>query len=284
MPLLHPAPSFRCRQSCQPLLEPRTSGGCTSLWDGRSVPVRVRPDSKPKTHCGHVQASNCQLTRSGQPPETGGARSQARDHLLRDPREPQLRPAYLVTMASGSSLLGRQLARGATWQSARIGSMHPAEPGVCLRLVGKVSREFAAELRQLADELGVGSQLEILEPVSAPSTQFAWCDALLMCSSEEAFGRVTAEALRHGRPVIGSRSGGTPEIVTDEIDGLLVDPDDASSLARALERLVRDPDLLDRLTACARSHNADRFTREQVMAVGQVIDSVVPGRPSKALE
>jgi glycosyltransferase involved in cell wall biosynthesis len=36
--------------------------------------------------------------------------------------------------------------------------------------------------------------------------------------------RVTAEALTCGRPVAGTRSGGTPEIVTDGVDGLLFEP------------------------------------------------------------
>src|SRR3989344_1247976 len=41
-------------------------------------------------------------------------------------------------------------------------------------------------------------------------------DIVLVCSRQEAFGRVTVEAMLAGKPVIGSRSGGTKEIIKDE--------------------------------------------------------------------
>jgi glycosyltransferase involved in cell wall biosynthesis len=46
-------------------------------------------------------------------------------------------------------------------------------------------------------------------------------DVLLMCSSSEAFGRVTIEAMTYGLTVIGNNSGATPEIIEHERNGLL---------------------------------------------------------------
>jgi FkbM family methyltransferase len=54
---------------------------------------------------------------------------------------------------------------------------------------------------------------------------------MLTCSRNEAFGRVTAEAMLLGKPVIGTRYGGTVELIDDGITGFLYDPGDSGQLA-----------------------------------------------------
>jgi glycosyltransferase involved in cell wall biosynthesis len=67
---------------------------------------------------------------------------------------------------------------------------------------------------------------------------------------QEPFGRVVIEALATGRPVIASRVGGIPEILSDEMSQFLFDRGDADDLARRLEQVrdwrTRDPGLADR--------------------------------------
>jgi glycosyltransferase involved in cell wall biosynthesis len=55
---------------------------------------------------------------------------------------------------------------------------------------------------------------------------------------------VIHEAFLAGAPVIASRIGGIPELVTDEVNGLLFRPGDAADLASKLERMVADPGLV----------------------------------------
>jgi phosphatidylinositol alpha-mannosyltransferase len=65
---------------------------------------------------------------------------------------------------------------------------------------------------------------------------------------EEAFGLVLVEALAAGTPIVAARSGAGPEIVTADRVGRLFEPDDADSLARALEEgleLGSDPAVVD---------------------------------------
>ncbi len=59
---------------------------------------------------------------------------------------------------------------------------------------------------------------------------------------------VIHEAHQAGVPVVGSRIGGTPDLVTDGASGLLYDPFDATDLARVLKRLLDEPELLPRLS------------------------------------
>lgn len=58
---------------------------------------------------------------------------------------------------------------------------------------------------------------------------------------------VIREAFAAGVPVVASNIGGIPEIVTHGVNGLLVAPGSAGDLARALRRLLDEPDLVDRL-------------------------------------
>jgi glycosyltransferase involved in cell wall biosynthesis len=72
---------------------------------------------------------------------------------------------------------------------------------------------------------------------------------VLLCPSIALEGgpTVALEAHAVGTPVIGSRIGGLAEIVEDEVNGMLLPPGDASSLARAMERVVKNGgDFLDR--------------------------------------
>ncbi|MBI2014573.1 MAG: glycosyltransferase [Candidatus Rokubacteria bacterium] len=76
----------------------------------------------------------------------------------------------------------------------------------------------------------------------------------------DALSRVILEAMTAGRPVVGTRVGGTPELVLDGVTGLLVEREDPEGLARAIERLLRDGDLRGRLGEGARRHVAANFS------------------------
>ncbi|MHB0857152.1 MAG: glycosyltransferase family 4 protein [Anaerolineae bacterium] len=67
------------------------------------------------------------------------------------------------------------------------------------------------------------------------------CDVFVLPTRYEAFGMVLVEAALCGAPVVASRVGGVPEAVRDGETALLVPPDDPSSLAAAIARLLDDP-------------------------------------------
>jgi len=92
-------------------------------------------------------------------------------------------------------------------------------------------------------------------------------DALVHTSIEpEPFGRVIVEAMAARLPIVATAAGAVPEILEDERTGLLVPPGDADRLAQALERLMRDPDLRQRLSAAARQEVEARFTVQRYVA------------------
>ena len=93
--------------------------------------------------------------------------------------------------------------------------------------------------------------------VDDPLPWIAACDVFVLPSLREGLGSVMLDALRFGVPVVASRTGGIPEVVTEDC-GVLVPPGDAAALAAALERLARDPALLERLGRGAQER-ADEF-------------------------
>ena len=93
--------------------------------------------------------------------------------------------------------------------------------------------------------------------VDDPLSWIAACDVFVLPSLREGLGSVLLDALRFGVPVVASRTGGIPEVVTGDC-GVLVPPGDAAALAAVLERLARDPALLERLGRGAQER-ADEF-------------------------
>jgi glycosyltransferase involved in cell wall biosynthesis len=85
-------------------------------------------------------------------------------------------------------------------------------------------------------------------------------DVLVHCPREpEPFGRVLAEAMAIGRPVVAARSGGIPEIVEDGVSGVLVTPRDVPAFAAAVLKLLESAPFRERLAARGRQAAESRF-------------------------
>lgn len=82
------------------------------------------------------------------------------------------------------------------------------------------------------------------------------CDLLVLPSFTESFGLVLIEALACGKPVIGSDVGGIKEIITEDV-GLLIDPNDASDLANAIDKILTDNELMEKFKSNARNRAKD---------------------------
>lgn len=112
------------------------------------------------------------------------------------------------------------------------------------------------ERYQLSDVVSLLGHQTDLEPVYRES------DCGLMCSRAEAFGRVTAEFMSWGRPVIGKNSGATPELIQHGLNGLLYDHG-AFGLADAMEHVIKNPLATKAMGDNARNVAKERFTYDQ---------------------
>ena len=141
-----------------------------------------------------------------------------------------------------------------------MAALRDEDVDVQLRMVGPALAGYAETLWYLARDLGVLDRVELIEYTPDPTPHLEWCNVLLVPSYGEAFGRVTVEALKSGRPVIGARAGATVDLVTEGCNGLLVTPGNANDLASALRRCALEPELVDKMSTNAAAATADRFT------------------------
>ena len=82
--------------------------------------------------------------------------------------------------------------------------------------------------------------MRTMDVIAHPSTEFDSCPLVVI------------EALHSDVPLVATAVGGVPELVDDDVTGLLVPPNDSSALAKALNRILNDPSLGARLSAAGR--------------------------------
>ncbi|MGH3133473.1 MAG: glycosyltransferase family 4 protein, partial [Gaiellaceae bacterium] len=123
-------------------------------------------------------------------------------------------------------------------------------PDAVLHVVGQGS--LAPVASRLVDELP--GRVEWTPALSARGVSAALdgSTVLVLPSRAEGMGRVVVEAACRGRGVVASRVGGIPDLVTDGENGVLVPSGDAAALADAIERVLSDRALAERLGAEAR--------------------------------
>jgi starch synthase len=124
--------------------------------------------------------------------------------------------------------------------------------------------ELLAEVTELVDALQAerSGVIWIPEMLSKPEViQLLTHATVFACPSVyEPLGIVNLEAMACGTAVVGSRTGGIPEVVADGETGLLVPPDDPAELARALNMLLADPDRADAMGQAGRKRAVAEFS------------------------
>jgi len=121
-----------------------------------------------------------------------------------------------------------------------------------------------AALEHQIERLRLGGRAFLPGASAAPGDWVAASDAFVLPSRYEGFPNVLAEALGSGLPVVAFDCDfGPADMITDNVDGLLVPPEDTAALAAALHRLMTDAALRRRLGAAAAA-GAVRFDARQV--------------------
>jgi glycosyltransferase involved in cell wall biosynthesis len=133
-----------------------------------------------------------------------------------------------------------------------------------LDIVGAPTGGYAREVGERIAQRGLGDVVRWTGFVADRDALYGGLDIVAAPAIDEPFGLTVPEAGAYGLPVVAARSGAFPEIVREEITGLMFDPGDVGSLARALERLVLDPALRRRLGAAGRAHVAAEFTIDRM--------------------
>ena len=132
-------------------------------------------------------------------------------------------------------------------------------------------REVLAEsvlqlgLNGLVDLVGPKTQLEVLDGMSRCGVFVLPCTKDID-GNQDALPTVLLEALASGIPVVSTDISGVPEIIDSGVDGLLVSPDDPSSLADSIQKIFADRDLAERFAINGRTKAEDRFDLRKSVA------------------
>jgi len=152
-----------------------------------------------------------------------------------------------------------------------------AEPRAHFVLAGDGAHRPALEQR--ARDLGIASRVTFTGVVKDPLAEGLFDASDIVCQMsrwEEVFGYVNAEAMACGKPLVGTRAGGIPEIIQHGVTGFVVDKRDSSAMARRILELVRDPDLRKRMGEAGREVCREKFNLKK--NVGQLIGIYGLGR------
>jgi glycosyltransferase involved in cell wall biosynthesis len=186
--------------------------------------------------------------------------------LARDER------AALPERASGAVILG-MVARLQPWKGQHrflraLARLRADGHDVQGLIVGGEAHGFSAgygaELERLCDDLGLTEHVTMTGHVDDAGPYMDVMDVLVSASDNEPFGIVLLEGMAKGLPVVAVSDAGPREIVAPEDTGLLVPRPDADLLAAALERLVADRGLRERMGAAGRERVTERFSAQRM--------------------
>jgi len=135
------------------------------------------------------------------------------------------------------------------------------------------------EVKALAASLGLAGQVHFLGPRRDVPDLLNAMDIFVLPSYSEGVSLALLEAMAAGLPVIVSRVGGLPEVVTDGENGLLIPPRDAESLAGALERLLGAPDFAKKLGQNARKHVREHYSLDRLgREINEIYEELVENK------
>lgn len=162
-------------------------------------------------------------------------------------------------------------------KSLRVGMVGRLEPvkgaGLFIEMASEVSKRrsdvsfciagdgsLRSSLEERMKTLKLEKDLSFLGWLEDPEVFMMTLDLLVMPSLNEAVGRSALEAQALGVPVVATRVGGVPEIVKDEVTGILIDPGSPQSLRDAVLRLLNDETLRKNMGQAARAWIDERFS------------------------
>ena len=120
-------------------------------------------------------------------------------------------------------------------------------------------------LEDMACDAGVADSVVFAGHVSDTRPILSAVDVYVLSSRNEGMANTLLEAMSVGAPIVATDVSGTGEAVTDTVEALIVPPEHTEELARAVVRLLREPELARSLGAAALSRARSQFGEERML-------------------
>lgn len=121
------------------------------------------------------------------------------------------------------------------------------------------------ETEQLITELGLQDCVHITGWVDNPMEYVMLFDQAMLLSRWEGFGLVLAEFMWAGKPIVATRVDAIPNLISDGVNGLLVEKDAVDAVVEASVRIYEDEELAEQLCEQGRQIVAERFSIKRVV-------------------
>lgn len=136
---------------------------------------------------------------------------------------------------------------------------------------------YATKLRCWVEELGIANKLTFTGQLHEVAEVLTAMDLFVHPGEPEPFGLVNLEAMAMGKPVVAFAHGALPEIVEQDVTGILVPPGDEDAGAAAIVELLRTPTRMKELGAAGRARVESLFQIEgTVRAVDELLQQQLP--------
>jgi glycosyltransferase involved in cell wall biosynthesis len=156
-----------------------------------------------------------------------------------------------------------------------------AVPGLTLTLAGDgpTRNDVEGHVRRL----GLGHRVRFVPHTDDVPAMLASHDAFVLPSRSEAFPNALVEAMAMALPVVATEVGGVPELVEHGRNGILVPPDRADALARAIVELVRRPAFALAMGRVARTDVAARYSLDRMVSAFEALylSGLAAGAPGR---
>jgi len=139
-----------------------------------------------------------------------------------------------------------------------------------LIVIGYFVPSYLSELKGLVQDAGLEGYVSFIDFKENIYPIINQADILLVCSKNEAFGRVILEAMLLKKPVIGTRSGGIPELIKERFNGLLFEPGNYKQLAMKIEYLLEHRKKIKEFGENGYQFAKENFTKEK--CVGKIYE------------
>jgi len=183
------------------------------------------------------------------------------DVLRPDLRTPEARAKYL----HGSEFL---IGHMSNFRSVKripdvIRAFHLIQKQIPARLLLIGDGAEIPSARHMVDELGISQRVEFLGSIENVGSILAQLDLFLLPSEMESFGLAALEAMACGVPVIATRIGGIPEVIEDNVTGLLFEVGDYQAMAQGAIALLTDKPRHKAISIASRQCVVERFPEER---------------------
>jgi glycosyltransferase involved in cell wall biosynthesis len=167
------------------------------------------------------------------------------------------------------------------FRAAKLAIDHCHNQDFRLAVIGGVfnknQERYLKQLKDLARELNISDRVIFTGFKKDIKPYVSDLDILIVPSIwDEPFGRTALEGMALGIPVIASRVGGLPEVVEDGVCGFLYEKENHEALSDAIQKLIYDPELRQRMGRNGRRISEEKFDiRKRTQDIDKVLSQLL---------